>query len=65
MNANEVKKGQKVTTSGFPGVIVEVCEWSRGVSSSGKEGVMVEVRLGNSGVVCVSCHSVELAPVQS
>lgn len=52
MNANEVKVGMNVTTSGFAGTIVKVCEWSR----HGDE-VMVEVRL-DRGTCCVSCREV-------
>lgn len=52
MNANQVKVGQKVTTSGYVGTITGVCEWSRTDNE-----VMVEVRLA-SGLVCVSCTEV-------
>ena len=53
MKANEVKTGQKVSTSGFSGTITEVCEWSRT-----SDDVMVEVTL-ESGVVCVTCHDLK------
>ena len=52
MNSKSVKIGDHVTTSGYPGVVVEVCEWSRTESD-----VMVEVRL-DSGVTCVTCHDI-------
>ena len=55
MNANEIKVGQKVATSGFTGTVTAICEWSR----QGDE-VMVEVRL-KSGLVCVSCCDVKVA----
>lgn len=54
MKANQIKVGQKVTTSGFTGAVIKVCEWSR----NGDE-VMVEIRLA-SGVTCVSCKDVVL-----
>lgn len=50
MNANEIKVGQKVTTSGFPGTVMRICEWSRTAT-----GVMVEVRVPG-GLTCVSCR---------
>lgn len=54
MNASQVKVGQKVTTSGFPGTITRICEWSL---SREADEVMVEVRLA-SGLVCVTCRDV-------
>ena len=55
MNANEIKVGTRVTYSGFPGAIREICEWSR----HGDE-VMVVIQL-QSGQACVTCR--ELLPV--
>lgn len=52
MSANEVRIGQKVTTSGFAGTITRICEWSRN-----QDEVMVEVRLAR-GTTCVSCREV-------
>lgn len=49
MNAAKFTVGQKVTTSGFPGIIV------RQYSES-----MYEVRLG-SGLVCVDASDIKVA----
>ena len=46
MNANECKPGMRVTTSGFPGVIVRHYD-----------GNMFEVRL-DRGLVCVDCSDI-------
>ena len=53
MNPNELEIGQKVTTSGYLGTIIDICEWSRTESD-----VMVEIRL-DRGVCCVSCKDIE------
>lgn len=53
MRFNGLEVGQKVTTSGYAGTVVRLCEWSH---------AMVEVRLV-SGVVCVDANDVIAANV--
>jgi len=50
MTPKQTEVGQKVTTSGFTGTIINICEWSRTETD-----VMVEVRL-DRGDICVTCH---------
>lgn len=61
MKATEVKLGQPVTTSGYPGTITRICEWSRHVVDGVVVGVMVEVRLA-TGTCCVCASDVEPDP---
>ena len=50
MDANQVKVGQRVTYSGFPSTIREICEWSRNENE-----VMVVIQL-DRGQACVTCR---------
>lgn len=61
MKAAAAQVGVRVTTSGYPGTITKVCEWSRHVVDGVVVGVMVEVRLA-SGTCCVSASDVEPDP---